>query len=79
MIEINEEINERNIEIFAKNGTDNPYELRHNCCLCGKPTCVGSSYSKQGDRLICWNCQQTKFRDAADMIKWVHGGEQEQK
>lgn len=61
MIEYDKQIDEDNIRIFKEEKTYNPYEMRHKCCICKRPTSIGGSYSNKGHKLVCMRCQYEKF------------------
>lgn len=71
------EVNQRNIDIFALNGIDNEMEKRHTCVLCNKKVCINDSASNQGKNLICYTCLWYNFPDAADAFKWIRQEEVE--
>lgn len=67
MIE-NKEINKSNIANFKIFGCSN---LEYTCCLCGRECYTDESYSNHGDRLICYECCNTKFKTFKDARNWI--------
>lgn len=77
-LKIDQKANEENIKIFKRYGTRDGEQKRHTCVLCGKKTCIDSSFSNQGSRLICWHCASKNFADGSKwtidtikMMRWI--------
>lgn len=79
MFKVNEEIDANNIAIFYERGVDDAAEMRHRCVICGKPTCIADSCSRQGERLICMTCFHTKVDDKNAFLRWICRTDEEKK
>lgn len=72
-MDYNKSIDSSNINIYRKNKTLRPAEMRHKCVLCGEETCIDYSISNQGERMICNKCARTKFESLMEAFDWVRG------
>ena len=55
------DLNNVNIELYNRFGTDYPEERWFRCVCCKDPTRLDEGYSSRGHRMICERCFNTKF------------------
>lgn len=56
-----QDLNNVNIELFNRFGTDYPKERHFRCVCCGEPICLNEGNSSRGRRMICDRCLNDKF------------------
>lgn len=74
MIEVkyNKSIDADNIRTFKKHGLSKPSEDIYKCVTCGADTCLESSFSYKGRKLICVECAYKIFRNNyIGLFEWV--------
>lgn len=64
----NVKINRKNISTFRIFQFDTSYQ----CVLCKTKVYTDESYSNQGDRLICFNCYNSKFKSSKQARQWIN-------
>lgn len=71
-LEINQEADRQNVEIFKQYGTSKSGEYRHICVLCGNETNIDNSISNMGSKLICVRCVYEAFNGRYDAaFEWI--------
>lgn len=72
-LEYDKDIDTVNMEMYSRYDFTNNADKIYRCVLCKKPVCLGDSYSKRGNKLICNECGAPYFHGSATQyLRWAN-------